>query len=343
MSELRRLNRWKQRPEGSNWGDFGPDDQIGRMNLITPERRLAGAREVKEGLCFALSLPLDYPGWSGVVMGREPPRLSTRMAGEREAFNFPFSDMVPGSRDLVCDDAVTLSTQYSTQWDSLAHWGRMFDADGDGVDEPVYYNGFRGGEHLQGSQGEAGPYAHRLGMENLAVTGAQGRGVLIDLHDHGGDARSVGYDALMRAIDAQKVEVRTGDFLLVWTGYDEVLLGMERSPDMELLGRTGASLDGSDPALLRWIDDSGIVAICADNPAVETVSFAAGCCDHGRTFLPIHELCLFKLGIHLGELWYLAELARWLRENGRSAFLLTAPPLRLPGAVGSPLTPVATV
>lgn len=60
-------------------------------------------------------------------------------------------------------------------------------------------------------------------------------------------------------------------------------------------------------------------------------------------FLPLHELCLFKLGIHLGELWYLHDLAAWLRNAGRSRFLLTAPPLRLPGAVGSPVTPVATV
>ena len=60
-------------------------------------------------------------------------------------------------------------------------------------------------------------------------------------------------------------------------------------------------------------------------------------------FLPIHNLCLFKLGIPLGELWYLHKLASWLREHNRSRFLLTAPPLRLPGAVASPLTPIATV
>jgi hypothetical protein len=57
----------------------------------------------------------------------------------------------------------------------------------------------------------------------------------------------------------------------------------------------------------------------------------------------LHEHCLFKLGVPLGELWWLGDLARWLREHGRSRFLLTAPPLRLPGAVGSPVTPVATV
>ena len=62
-----------------------------------------------------------------------------------------------------------------------------------------------------------------------------------------------------------------------------------------------------------------------------------------HSLLPIHHLCLFKLGVPLGELWYLDQLATWLREHHRSRFLLTAPPLRMPGIVGSPLTPVATV
>ena len=61
------------------------------------------------------------------------------------------------------------------------------------------------------------------------------------------------------------------------------------------------------------------------------------------SYLPLHEHCLFKLGVPLGEMWNLGELARWLRDKRRSAFLLTAPPLRLPGAVGSPSSPVATV
>ncbi|TIT84092.1 MAG: cyclase family protein, partial [Mesorhizobium sp.] len=51
--------------------------------------------------------------------------------------------------------------------------------------------------------------------------------------------------------------------------------------------------------------------------------------------------CLFKLG--LDELWYLSDLAAWLRDHNLSRFFLTAPPLRLPGSFGLPLTPVATV
>jgi hypothetical protein len=59
--------------------------------------------------------------------------------------------------------------------------------------------------------------------------------------------------------------------------------------------------------------------------------------------LPIHRRCLVELGMHLGELWQLTPLSNWLRANKRSRFLLTAPPLRLPGSFGSPMTPVATV
>jgi len=65
--------------------------------------------------------------------------------------------------------------------------------------------------------------------------------------------------------------------------------------------------------------------------------------DGQRAALPLHEHCLFRLGLPLGELWHLGDLAAWVATAGRHAFLLTAPPLRLPGAVGSPVTPVATV
>ena len=83
------------------------------------------------------------------------------------------------------------------------------------------------------------------------------------------------------------------------------------------------------------------MALISDNYAVELMptSLAPGQC----VMLPLHHHCLFKTGVNLGEIWRLSELADWLRANNRSRFLLTAPPLRLPGAVGSPATPVATV
>ena len=51
-----------RRPDGSTWGDWGDDDELGRINLLTPEKVLQGVREVEAGLSFCLSLPLDFPG-----------------------------------------------------------------------------------------------------------------------------------------------------------------------------------------------------------------------------------------------------------------------------------------
>jgi hypothetical protein len=105
----------------------------------------------------------------------------------------------------------------------------------------------------------------------------------------------------------------------------------------------GDELDPRDESLLEWIAESRISALVADNYAVEAMLGGGPLVDGKRTLLPIHQLCLFKLGVPLGEMWYLHELATWLRRHDRSRFLLTAPPLRLPGIVGSPLTPIATV
>lgn len=328
--------RWTHRPEGSTWGDFGPDDQLGRLNLITPEKVREGVAEVREGRTFCLSLPLDFPGGNGLNARRHPPILRPT-EGNGIAF---FNREIAGHTDVICDDLAILHLQYSTQWDGLSHVGGMFDVDGSGTPRAVYYNGFRAGEDLQAD--ETGSQALRLGIENMAAHGVQGRAVLIDLRHHFGDAfRHVSYDDLMRVMDADGVEVTKGDMVCLHTGFADVVLGMNRQPDKDRLHNSCCVLDGRDGALLNWITDSGLSALIADNYAVEAYPAKPGeaCC----SILPLHEHCLFKLGVHLGELWHLTPLAAHLRAQGRSRFLLTAPPLRLPGAVGSPLTPIATV
>jgi kynurenine formamidase len=345
--------RWRHRPEGANWGDFGDDDRIGRLNLLTPERVRRAAEEVKEGRAFCLSLPLDLPGGSTLNPHRHPPRL---LAAERRpgASNYLFAlgDEKPGATDVLCDDAVLLFTQYSTQWDALGHVGQRFDADGDGVAEHVFYNGWRAPEDFSppsapGPDGlRTGAKAHALGIDRMAETAVQGRGVLVDLRHHrcprGGGA--VGGAELLGIMAADGAAVEPGDILCLRTGFAELLIEMEGRPDHDQLHAGCAVLDGRDPALLDWISRSGVAAIAADNYAVE--AYPARPCEAGRdscAALPLHEHCLFKLGLPLGELWHFGELAGWLRAAGRSRFLLTAPPLRLPGAVGSPVTPVATV
>jgi hypothetical protein len=333
------MARWQQRPEGSNWGDFGADDQLGRINLLTPERRRRAAAEIKEGIAFSLSLPLDFPGGSALTGNtRFPPKLFAAGAPDGPAaYNIDMQAFMPGCRDISCDDAVTLYTQYSTQWDSFAHWGEMFDADGDGVPEKVYYNGFRAGIDLLGPDQEGGPYAKALGMEHMAATGAQGRGVLINLHAIYGDAYTpIGYDNLMHAIEQQKIEVLPGDFCCIYTGFDAALLAMNKVPDAHALHHFGAALDGSDQRLLQWITDSGVVALCSDNMAVEGIGDLAALGGSGRhdyTILPLHEHCLFKIGVHLGELWLLRDLAAWLQAHDRAG-AAPARQCRLPAQSG---------
>lgn len=351
--------RWVHAPQGSHWGEFGPDDQRGRMNLVGPAEVLKGVAEVKTGRTFCLSLPLDVPGGQAMNPRRIAPRRYAvtrdgRSAGQ-QGFCWSYASEDPDLTDVVNDDVVLMSLQYSTQWDSLAHVGSRFDADGDGVAEAVFYNGFRAGDEIRPGVEDRNaaesharypqPVADALGIERMAEHGVQGRGVLIDLDHHLGRRRqAVGYDALMRILDADSIDIEPGDMVCLHTGFADTLLAMNRQPDVETLHATGSGLDGWDPRLLNWIVDVRLACLIADNPAVELVApklLAKRPLRQPR--LPLHEHCLFKNGIHLGELWYLTDLAGWLRQADRSHFLLTAPPLRLPGAVGSPVTPIATV
>jgi hypothetical protein len=150
------MKRWKYRPEGSTWGDWGDDDQLGRLNLITPKKVLEGVTEVKEGVSFCLSLPLDLPGGNVLNPRRLPPVLSPTGDENGWRFNFLTKTINPLFMDVASDDRVILTLQYSTQWDTLAHVGSMFDADGDGVPEPLYYNGFKAGSDVVGPQPDAG-------------------------------------------------------------------------------------------------------------------------------------------------------------------------------------------
>jgi hypothetical protein len=179
----------------------------------------------------------------------------------------------------------------------------------------------------------------------MAAHGMQGRGVMIDLEAHfGRGEKLVSFDELMRVIEADKVAVEEGDLVCLRTGFDRVILGMGKDPDPEVVrANPGAALDGRNERLLNWITKSGLVALISDNVAVEAMPSRPCEGEDHCAFLPLHAHCLFKTGVYLGEIWLLSDLADWLRANGRSRFLLTAPPLRLPGAVGSPANAIATV
>ena len=117
---------------------------------MTPAKVLQGIAEVKLGKTFCLSLPLDYPGGSSINPRRKPPVLTPTERNGKPNMTYPLRCDDPTALDVVCDDQVLLTLQYSTQWDSLAHVGQMFDADGDGKPEDVFYNGYRAGSDIVG-------------------------------------------------------------------------------------------------------------------------------------------------------------------------------------------------
>ena len=175
------------------------------------------------------------------------------MRGDKPNMNYPLRCDDPTATDIVCDDQVILTLQYSTQWDSLAHVGQMFDADGDGKPEDVFYNGYRAGRDIIGpayydAQGNMTPCdepqgARHLGVQNMAEACMQGRGVMIDLEAHfGRTGHIVSYAELMAIMRKDSVVVEPGDFVLFRTGFAEMLLEMNKQPDREKLmaGTCGA-------------------------------------------------------------------------------------------------------
>ena len=164
-----------------------------------------------------------------------------------------------------------LHTQYSTHWDGFPHKGSLFDANGDGVAEKVYYNGFSIVDDAgRGTQGELG--ATNLSIAGAAETGMQARGVLVDLRHHFGDERvAVDYEMLAKVLQADNVRVEKGDILCLHTGLGQLIREARGKPGAALKTAC-AVMDGYDKKLLEWIADTGVAAIAADNLAVERSS-----------------------------------------------------------------------
>lgn len=347
------MSRWQRKPEGSNWGRWGDDDRYGTLNLIDADARLRGVAEVREGRAFVLTLPLDLPGGNKLNPNRLPPVVRPNLRAGRVNFLCPIELINPAFTDVLNDDLVVLHTQYSSHWDGLGHVGMMFDADADGIDEIIFYNGYRGGVELTGPESldEAGfgslpgPSTSDCGpvsVASVAAAGVQTRAWLVDLAHHlGAERREVDFAMVREIMAADGIDPQPGDILALYTGFAEQIVAMAGDPDPETLGSYGVVLAGADPELHAWLGESGIAALVADNYAIEGLAEAD---PHKRgPWLPLHQHCLVKLGMPFGELWRLGPLAEHLRAVGRHAFFLTAPPIMLPGASAGPVTPIATV
>jgi len=291
----------------NNWGRWGDDDQRGTANLLTAEGARDAAALVRRGEVFSLALPIGH-GAPNVGTRSEPLHLVRRAT----------ADQVVGDTDHLniesSDDLVVLALQASTQLDGHGHFAY----------EHTFYNGYWSGLMT------AGQGARRLGIHNQAG-GVVGRGVLLDA------ARHTELDPFTGVIDAamldsvaaaQGVEIRSGDIVLVRTGWLGTWLS---DPETRRRRRqAGLALDTID-----WLASHDVAMVAADNKTVEAVPGP-----EGKPILSWHIGALRDLGLLVGELFDLDALADDCAADGVYEFLFSAAPLPIVNAVGSPLNPL---
>jgi kynurenine formamidase len=216
------------------------------------------------------------------------------------------------------DDWIVMPLQCVTQWDSLAHVfyeGKM-------------YNGFDAA--LVTSSGAAKNSIDKT--KNKIVS----RGVLLDVARYKGvQALARGYAITVADLDgtaaAQKVDVQRGDILLIRTGHMSHYLDKGNWNYFDLDESPGVSVHTA-----AWMHAKEIAAVASDNYAVEVRPS-----EMPPFRSPFHICAIPNMGLTLGEIFYLEELAADCATDGRYAFLLVAPPLPVTNAVGTPINPYA--
>jgi len=294
-----------------NWGRWGPEDQIGTLNLIDDAARLRGVQSVRSGKSFALGLPLSEAEGiqAGFIKGRVNPDRTMIQINE------PLS----ADPEWVCasEDVVTLALQCATHWDGLAHvsYGG------------VIYNGFPASSiDAEG--------ATRCGIHLLQSV--IGRGVLLDVaRAHSLDFLEPGYaitpDDLTAACALGGVQMESGDIVLVRTGQMVHLAPEQRDLIAFTWPTPGLTIETAE-----WFHDHDVAAVATD-----TLPFEVFPCQYDDLYLPVHLLHLVEMGMTQGQNWVLDPLAADCAEDGQYTFLLDATPLPFTNGLGSPLNPVA--
>ena len=294
-------------PPHSAWGLFGDDDQIGMLNLLTPERVAAAARLVQTGEVFPLSWELEKP---------HPP-LFNRTA---------LQHTIHRRRKNVFDDLYdNFNTQSSSQWDGLRHYGHRLYGFYNGVDE----------SQINGEPGT------RNGIENWARRGIAGRGVLLDFKrfaEHSGipfnpgERYGITAEQLQAAADWQGISFQTGDILVMRTGWIEWYSNLTEEQRIQLAQPGAMKIAGLEQCeeSLRFLWNNHFAAIASDNPPFEAYPPADP--EEGL----MHGTIIGLWGMTIGEMFTLDALAAACSIDRRYEFFLTAAPLNKLGGVASP-------
>jgi kynurenine formamidase len=302
-SELKRLR---------NWGKWGAEDERGALNYISEEKRVAAAALVRRGCTFSLSIPIrSGEGPQSGQAGRINPLHFMTATGCD-----PVSAFDLGENARYTDDFIAMTVQGGTQWDALCH---------------IYYDDLLYNGHSASHVDSRG--AARNGIDKVHADFAS-RGVLLDIArlkgvDRLPDGYAITSADLEASEEAQGVRVGEGDIVLLRTGQ---MFDIGDFTDWSVLERPEPGLHWKTAA---WFDERRAAAVAADNMMVE----ASGVLKDA--WVPFHMLALTGLGLHLGEFWYLEELARDCAEDGVYEFFLVAQALPIAGGTGSPINPLA--
>jgi len=300
--------------ECNNWTRWGHEDQRGTLNYISPEKVQEAATLVRSGKAISLQLPLDERGPQTGAFGRVNPIHQMVATGtDHVAGRQRYSALGWG----FADDSLFLFLQGGTQWDGLSHIfrdGKMF-------------NGYDAADVT--SQG-----ARRNGVENMPTVVS--RGVLLDLPAaFGRGAYEPGEPIYPRDLDAASEKLGViagrGDILLIRTGD---MASRRGQPGWA--GYSAGDAPGLSLLTAPWLHERQLAAIATDTWGAEVRPN-----ELEGTFQPLHLVMVVSMGLLVGEIWDLDALALDCAEDGRYEFLLVAPPMVIPGAVGSPLNPQA--
>jgi kynurenine formamidase len=302
-----------------NWGRWGPDDEIGTLNHTRPEDIVAAARLVKKGKVISLALNFDNNGPQGAkssypAMGRINP-VHTMLRTGTDAY----SGVLDHRGIRAADDMVVMPLQCGTQWDGLGH---VFY-------ENSMWNGYDCREVTSNG-------AQKCGIEKTKNR-MVGRGVFLDVpRAQGKKYLEDGYAITSAELDLtakkQNVQFKRGDFIVVRTGQMEAKLDAG-SWD----GYPGGDAPGFAFETLEWIQRTELAALASDTWGCEVRPNET----EAGINQPWHWITIPMMGMTMGEIFYVKELAEDCAADKVYEFLFVAPAIPITGAVGSPTNPLA--
>jgi kynurenine formamidase len=316
MPELPSYRDLPLAPHGgrSAWGLFGPDDNLGLINLLTPQRVAAAAQLVRRGRIFALDMPIGSVS-PALARSRGAPRHTILHEPGSTGFDDLYDNFYP---------------QCSSQWDSVGHVGYAPDE---------FYNGATESDIVSGA---------RNTIDHWARHGIAGRAVLLDVAAvmteadtpyHPAESIAIGVDELELARQRAGIEYQAGDILLLHTGFTAWYADQPRDVRERLPLQLSAAGLAHTEQVCEYLWDSHATAIGSDTYAVEVWPADRSPQAHPMGFL--HHILIGQFGMALGELWWLADLAEDCRADGVYEAFLVSVPFNAPGGIGSPANTVA--